>query len=305
MRAIVLMCAFLCFLPCFAQSSLSDQWGHLLDEKKYAQVDKLCTSWTHSEKVGTQVEAQKCLANLALCKGEQLTLMGNDQGGGSLGEGYTAAAVDEALKHLNEGLRLAPNDLSIHRGRLHILEVSGRFDDMTKALDESVSMMPGTDVSHVWLPYTAELADMGQLSAGLKLSLILNSHYPDSHDVIGNIGAFYNMMKQPDKSMPYLKKAVELAPNDPMDNWNLARAYDYSDQADDAEKLYSKALALDPDSKEMPGSKCIYAGFVEKKLHDKIRACTLQKAACEVEKQTACTVTPRPSTADTSGTAHP
>jgi hypothetical protein len=98
MRAIVLMCAFLCFLPCFAQSSLSDQWGHLLDEKKYAQVDKLCTSWTHSEKVGTQVEAQKCLANLALCKGEQLTLMGNDQGGGSLGEGYTAAAVDEAWK---------------------------------------------------------------------------------------------------------------------------------------------------------------------------------------------------------------
>jgi len=305
MRSSVLTCIFLMTLACVAQSPLSRQWGTLLDAKKYAQADKLCTSWTHATSVSTQVEAQKCLANLVLCKGQEVSLMGNDQGGGTLGEGYSPEAVDAALKHLNEGLRLAPHDLSIHEGRLHILEVSARFNDMAKALNESVSMMPGTDVSHVWLPYTAELADIGQLSAGLKLSLILNSHYPDSHDVIGNIGAFYDMMKQPDKSMPYLKKAVELAPNDPMDNWNLARAYDYSDQVDDAEKLYSKALALDPDSKEMPGSKCIYAAFVEKKLHDKDRACRLQKAACEIEKQTACDIIPPSSTADTSGTTHP
>jgi tetratricopeptide (TPR) repeat protein len=290
-------------LPSVAQSPLSTQWGQLLNEKKYSQAENLCTSWTHSSTLATQVEAQKCLANLALCKGQQLTLMGNDQGGGSLGEGYTPKAVDEALEHLNEGLRLSSQDLSIHEGRLHILEVSGRLDDMAKALDQSVSMVPGADVSRVWLPYTAELADMGQIAAGLKLSLILNAHYPDSHDVIGNIGAFYSKLKQPDKSLPYLQKAVELAPNDALDNWNLGHALDVANQTSEADKFYSKALTLDPDSKQMPGSKCLYAQFVQNKLQDKERACQLQKTDCETERQTACAATP--STSDTSDTSHP
>jgi len=296
MRLPLSICLFISTLPGVGQSPLTHQWGNLLDQKKYGQVERLCTSWTHDENMDTQVEAQKCLANLALSKGQQLTLMGGDQGGGSLGEGYTPAAVDAALKHLNEGLRLAPHDLSIHEGRLHVLEVSGRFDEMAKALDESVTMMPETDVSQVWLPYTAELFDMGQASAGLKLCLILNSHYPDSHEVIGNIGAFYNILKQPEESLPYLKKAVDLAPNDPMDNWNLARAYDYANQIDDAEKSYAKALALDPEQKEMPGSKCLYAEFVENKLHERDRACKLQKAACEANRQTACVASEPPAT---------
>ena len=305
MRASLPICLFLLAVPVIAQSTLSVQWGSLIDQEKYAQADTLCTSWTHSAQLEKQIEAQKCLANVALSKGQGIGILGNDQGGGTLGEGYSPKAVDEALKHLKEGLRLAPHDLSFHEGRLHILEVSGRFDAMATALDESASMMPGTDVLQDWLPYTAELANMGQLTAGLKLCQILDKHYPNSHDVVGNIGAFYNMMKQPDKSLPYLQRAVALAPNDAMDSWNLGRAYDYSNDNNLAEKWYSKAMSLDPDGKEVPGRNCIYAGFVENKLHDKVRACTLQKSSCEVEHQTACTVTPLPSAADTSDTAHP
>jgi len=290
------VCGFVYCIPCFAQSSLSDQWGHLLDEKKYAQADKLCTSWSHSGKVGTQVEAQKCLANLALSKGQQISLMGNDQGGGTLGEGYTPEAVDESLKHLNEGIRLAPQDLSIHQGRLHVLEVSGRFDAMAVALDESASTITGTDVLQDWLPYTAELANMGQLTAGLKLCMILDRHYPNSHDVIGNIGAFYNMMKQTDKSLPYLKEAVELAPNDAIDTWNLGRAYDFLDKNDLAEQWYSKAISIDPAGKGLEGRNCLYGEFVERTLHDEERACKLERASCGVERQTACASTAKSAT---------
>jgi hypothetical protein len=38
--------------------------------------------------------------------------MGNDTGGGSLGEGYTPEALKAALAHLDKGLELAPQDLS-------------------------------------------------------------------------------------------------------------------------------------------------------------------------------------------------
>lgn len=296
MRAPLLTCFLLMTLSGSAQSSLSNQWGTLIDQQKYTQADRLCTSWTHSPDLEHKVEAEKCLANVALSKGQGMGLLANDQGGGTLGEGYSPKAVDEALKHLNEGLRLAPHDLSIHEGRLHILEVSGRFDAMATALDESASMMPGTDVLQDWLPYTAELANMGQLAAGLKLCQILDKHYPDSHDVVGNIGAFYNMMKQPEKSLPYLQRAVALAPNDAMDNWNLGRAYDYSDENSLAETWYSKAMLLDPDGKEVPGRNCIYAGFVEKKLHDKERACKLQKAACEADRRTVCSTSEQQAT---------
>jgi tetratricopeptide (TPR) repeat protein len=121
----------------------------------------------------------------------------------------------------------------------------------------------------------------------------------------GQIGAFYNAMKQTDTSISYLERAVALAPNDAMDNWNLGRAYDFSGQDDLAETYYSKSIALDPAGKDMPERNCIYAYFVEKKLHDKDRACMLQRAACEVEHQTACAVTPPPSAAAMPGTAHP
>ena len=71
----------------------------LIEQDKPDQATSLCTSWTQSSDLHLQVEAQKCLANVALCKGARTTLNGNEVGGGTLGTGYTPEAVDEALKH--------------------------------------------------------------------------------------------------------------------------------------------------------------------------------------------------------------
>jgi tetratricopeptide (TPR) repeat protein len=305
MRVRLSICAFLLTLPCVAQSRLENQWTKLLDQKRYSQATQLCTSWTHAKRVDTQVEAQKCLANLALVKGKQTTVIGHSESGGDLVGDYTPAAIEDALKHMDEGIRLAPHDPSLYTGRLDILELSGRFGDMAKAVDESISMIGGAGALEDWLPYIHELAKMGQFQAGLELCEVLDKHYPNRHEVIGDIGAFYNAMKQTDTSISYLERAVALAPNDAMDNWNLGRAYDFSGQDDLAETYYSKSIALDPAGKDMPERNCIYAYFVEKKLHDKDRACMLQRAACEVEHQTACAVTPPPSAAAMPGTAHP
>jgi tetratricopeptide (TPR) repeat protein len=272
--------------PCIAQQQ--QDWGKLLDAKKYQQARALCVGWTQSKLLATRVEAEKCLANVELYEGQELSLMGNDTGGGTLGEGYKPEAIDKALVHLNKGIALAPQDLSIHQGRLHVLEVVGRFDDMAKALDESVTIYQGPNALQSWMAYDFELGDAGQATAGLQIAEVLNRHYPNNHEIIGNIGAFHDMLKQWDQGFPYLKQAVMLSPNDPLDNWNLGWAYAHLEQSEEADKWMSKAIQLDPTEKQTPGCKCLYANFVDKQLHDALRACTLEKASCEADRQTAC-----------------
>lgn len=272
-------------LPGWAQESA---WGKLLDANKIAAAERLCTGMSKKAEVATRVEAEKCLANIALSKGATMSLPGDDIGGGTVGAGYSPASVDAALLHLNKGLKLAPQDLSLHQGRLHVLETAGRFDGMVSALDESASVYKGADALQAWLAYDSELADDGQARAGLTFSEMLNRHYPDSHDVVGNIGAFHSMLREPEVALPYLRKAVALAPKDPIDCWNLGWALDKTGAIVEADKWMSRSMALEADGKDVPDRNCLYAEFVEKKLGDIARGCTLEKASCEAKRQTAC-----------------
>jgi len=215
-------------------------------------------------------------------------LQGNDAGGGTLGSVPKAEAVDRALAHLEQALKLTPQDLSIHQGRLYLLETSGRYSDMAKALEESCGSYKGADGLPSWLAYTAELFDAGQYRASLSLSKVLERHFPDSHDVAGNIGAALSALKEDDQALVYLRKAVEIAPSDPIDTWNLARLYDFMDKVELAETWYQKALALQSNLDQRRQQNCMYSSFVEHKLHDAKHACEIQKENCPPEQQTAC-----------------
>jgi tetratricopeptide (TPR) repeat protein len=274
---------------CCAQESKSASWQDLLTKNKSEEARRLCKEWLNSKSTARLVEAHKCLANVALCAGgDIMTLQPNDRGGGSMSSTYKPEAVDEALEHLDRALKLAPQDLSIHQGRLHLLEVSFRFSEMTKALDESCSLYRGPEGVQPWLAYTPELLEDRQLRASLALLEVLNRHYPDSHEVLGNIGAAYSMLQEDKQAIPYLQRAVELAPEDPIDAWNLGRTYDYAEENDLADRWYQKALALESDPDRRRQNNCIYAGFVENKLHDPKRSCELERVNCPADRQTAC-----------------
>lgn len=92
----------------YSQTQKLADWSGLLDANKTEAARQLCTSYIDSSEVGQRVEAQKCLANVALSGHDIVQLQGDDTGGGTLGEGYTPEAVDEALAHLNIALKLAP-----------------------------------------------------------------------------------------------------------------------------------------------------------------------------------------------------
>lgn len=272
----------------FCQQPKLGEWTELIKKDQCKAAEQLCAPFASSAQIAEQVEAEKCLANVALCGHGALQLQGDDTGGGTLGEGYEGDAVDQALVHLNRGLQLAPQDVTLHQGRLHVLEVATRYNDMIKALDESCSIYKGADAPDVWIAYSAELADLRQLNVGVEFLKVVDKHYPHSPDVLGNIGAFLDMLKRDDEAIPYLLQAVELAPKDPINAWDLARAYDYAEQVPSADLWYKKALALETDSSRLREMHCMYAEFIEKKLKDAPRACVLEKQSCEEEKQTAC-----------------
>lgn len=285
----LLLAAILVALPCAAQSGNLSDWPKLIDQKDAKSAKALCSEFVDSKDIAQQVEAQKCLANAALCGNDVILLEGDNAGGGNLRGGYKAEAVDEALVHLDSGLRLAPQDLTIHMGRLHVLEVSGRYSQMVDALDESCTVYKGKDIPEEWLAYAPELNDLRQYEAGLEFMKVLDKHYPNNPEVLGNIGAFLSELKRSAEAIPYLQKASNIAPRDPINAWDLGRAYDYTDQLEQADKWYKRGLALMTDPVQRKGSSCLYAEFIEKKLHDRTKACPLEKKDCSVEEQSACT----------------
>lgn len=163
-----------------------------------------------------------------------------------------------------------------------------RIDDMAKALDESCKIYHGADGLQAWLAYPDELFEDKEFRASIALLDVLNKHYPNNHDVLGNLGAAYAMLNEDDKAIEYLQKAVRLAPDDPIDTWNLGRLYDFDNKIQLADMWYRKSLSLERDSSRRRSNACMYAEFIDQKLHNPKRACQMEKANCEPEKQTAC-----------------
>lgn len=270
------------------QPSLSDWKTLLLDEKDASAARTLCERFTQSKEIAEQIEAEKCLSNVALFGADSVRLEKDKNGQVVMYDEYIPAAVDEALQHLNRGIQLAPNDLTIHQGRLHVLEISRRYSEMPKALEESCTIYKGPNVPDAWLDYSSELMNLRQYETGLALMKVLEVHYPNNPDIVGNIGAFLSMLKRDPEAIEYLKRATELAPNDPINAWDLGREYDYGGQDGLADQWYQKAIALDTNPEQRKQEWCVYAGFIARKLKDSRRACDLEKQNCDADKQTAC-----------------
>jgi tetratricopeptide (TPR) repeat protein len=276
-----------------AQTGNLSDWKKLLTDKKDPGAARaLCTSFEQSKVLAEQVEAEKCMSNVALWGADAVRLEKEDDGQVVMFDEYIPEAVDESLSHLNRGIQLAPQDLSIHQGRLHVLEISRRYGEMAKALDESCTIYHGKEVPDAWLDYPSELNDLHQYASALELMKVLDNHYPNNPDILGNIGAFLSMLKRDAEAIEYLKRATDLAPQDPINAWDLGREYDYAGQIELADQWYRKGIALDADPERRKHDACIYAEFIEQKLKDRDRACTMEKDNCSADQQTACATAP-------------
>jgi tetratricopeptide (TPR) repeat protein len=261
-------------------------WAPLVQARDFEKARTLCEGWLSSGDDATKAEAHKCLANVELgAHGEHALRLGGDDGGGFAAPGYDEAPALRALAHLDAAVRLAPGDLSIHQGRLHVLLLAAMYERMVAALGESDLLYAGQDGLDAWLAFSAELLQRRALKAAESYLLALEKRHRGDHRVARSLAAACGMLKRDGEALSWAQKAVKAAPNDPVDAWTLARVYDQLGRLEKADAAYRKALALQPDAERAKGA-CVVAEFLLTKRKDWRGACALQQQhECE---QSAC-----------------
>jgi tetratricopeptide (TPR) repeat protein len=236
-------------------------------------------------------EAHKCLANVELHAARTIQIQG-DKTGGFIGGGYRGPGVAAALAHLDAGIALSPDDLTIHQGRLHVLFASASYGRMAPALQDSLSRYHGPDALDEWLAYSGELDDARANEAAVEFMRVLSRHYPNDHRVAANLGAFLKRTGHAEEGLSLMEKAVALAPDDAYDNWNLGLILADGGQLDRAEAHLRRGLAA-AGADDRDSMACGLGLFLEEKRGNPPEACTLEKKSCPAEERKACGKRPR------------
>jgi tetratricopeptide (TPR) repeat protein len=261
----------------------------LVQSERIDEARELCSGWLESRDPTRRAEAHKCLANVEGAAARTIMIEGDDLGGGRIRAGFAGEALDRALAHLDEAIGLAPADLSIHQGRLHLLMSSGQFARTAEALRDSLSSYTGPDALEAWLDYSPRFFQARKLRAGVAFLKVLEARYPDEHRVVANIGAFLSALEEDEEAIRYGEKAVRLNPEDPINNWNLGLMYEYAGDLDAADRQFRRSLALPVAPGQTVAQNCMhYAQFAENKLGDVERACAIHRESCPREAYPVC-----------------
>ena len=263
-------------------AAASKRWRALTRAKKADEARALCTPWLTSSSKRLAAEGHKCLANVELIGSYKLQPRGRTEGGreGEVLGGYAGPGVDRAIDHLTQAIALAPNDLSAHQGRLHVAINSARVPNAPALLCDSLARYRGPEATEDWLAYAQELWELRAGVIGLEYMRVLEKFYPDDHRVAGNVGTFLISLKRDDEALAYLRRAVTLAPNDAIDNWNLGRFHDKHGDPVSAEPFYRKAVSLEKDPERHQDMACNFGRFLTGRPATRAEGCALADKEC-------------------------
>ena len=251
-------------------------WRALTREKRATEARAMCTPWlTAAPRIAA--EGHRCLAQVELIGSYKIHGGKED---GFLGMGYTGPGVDRALEHLAQAIALVPEDLSTHEGRLHVAINSAHTGDAPALLADSLARYTGPDAREEWLAVSQELWERRAPGVGLEYMRVLEKRYPDDHRIVGNVGTFLIALKRDDEGLAYLKRAVALAPDDAIDNWNLGRFHERHGDAASAEPLYRKAVLLEKNPERHQDMACNLGRFLTARPATKAEGCAIADKEC-------------------------
>jgi tetratricopeptide (TPR) repeat protein len=152
--------------------------------------------------------------------------------------------------------------------------------DAPALLADSLARYTGADATEDWLAFSQELWEMHAVGVGLEYMRVLEQRAPRDHRVVGNVGTFLIALKRDDEGLQYLRRAVELAPDDAIDNWNLGRFYERHGDAASAEPLYRKAVSLETNPERHQDMACNLGRFLTGRPATRAEGCALADKEC-------------------------
>ena len=200
--------------------------------------------------------------------------------------------VESALAELSRAEALAPHRREVHQLRLLALLRGERLDELLPALRQGIAASGGAPSD--WLGVSSELFLRGLAEESLAAARVVEKRWPRDPEVLASAGAALAVLERDDEALIYLRAAADGAPDDAEIRWNLARLLAYMGRADEAAAHFSAWSALEQDQGRLVRNSCIFAGFVEKQLGDRARACMLQQEFCPEAARSACAPLPAP-----------
>jgi tetratricopeptide (TPR) repeat protein len=224
---------------------------------------------------------------------------------------------DEAIKYLNEALRIKPDFADAHNNIGAALVRQGKFDEAIQHLTEALQINPASADAHANLGFAfAKIGDVQKAIEHYLASLQINPAQPDTQFNLANLFiekgdldqavSHYQqaLLLKPDylearsnlakalANQGKLEQAIELwqqllqtNPNEPVVHNNLATAYYRLGDFDKAVSHWQDALRLNPGNVSVLGKLAWFLATCNNpKYRDPTRAVELAEHACELTK---------------------
>lgn len=157
--------------------------------------------------------------------------------------GYNALVRGDhemALGFYERALQQEPRSVLAQLGRGAALQKLGRSDEARGAYERVLRVDPQNREALTNLTTIVAEREPGE---ALKRLLSLEREYPSFSPIKAQLGLVYAKLGQFEPALEYLRRAVNITPDAPMYNYNLALVLDRLDRHDQAVAIYERVLA--------------------------------------------------------------
>jgi protein O-mannosyl-transferase len=185
---------------------------------------------------------------------------------------------EEALSHLQQALRLDPDNVEVQNDLGYALLEMGRVNESFPYLQKALEIEPNRAAVHYNLGNALlQTGLLDQAVASFKKAVEVDPTYVPAYS---NLGRTLLQMGRADESLVYLQKALEIEPDYVAAHFNLANTLLQMRRADEAVSQLQKVLLIDPDDAEAQKNMAwLLATCPETRVRDGAKALKLAERA--------------------------
>ncbi|MGO9338193.1 MAG: protein kinase domain-containing protein [Terracidiphilus sp.] len=156
---------------------------------------------------------------------------------------------DDALSNLQKSADIQPGFFA-YSSLSEVLTAQGKFSDAVEMSKKARDLNPTNYVAwgnlasaYLWSPGGHDQA-MDAYQKAIELGEVARKETPADAQLLENLGGYYAETGRPDRSLPLLRQAIALAPNNPSVLFGAGDGYEVMHHRDEAIHLIARSLAL-------------------------------------------------------------